>query len=416
MRDWLQQWFLQYEIPHAALWTNLSMLLFIVACALGLQWLAHKIVRVLEQKSRFPALRIMIEHKLILRLLLLLQGMVVIAQARLWLLPGIWRDALVMLAQLWCMLFIMLSIFSALNIAQLIWATKSRNRQLPLGGLFQTVKIICAVAIILLAISMLVGKSPLLLLSGLGAMSAVLMLVFKDPILGLVAGLQLSGNNMLKIGDWLQMDKYGADGAVIDIGLTTVKVRNWDNTVTTLPTYSLISESFKNWNAMSDSGGRRIKRSVFIDAGTVRFLTAEEIERLKSSRFLADYLAGKKREISAHNQKIDTEHASVLDGRHLTNLGTFRVYLGQYLANHPKVHKEMTCMVRQLQPSDSGIPLEIYCFANDVRWVMYENIQSDIFEHIYATVAEFGLGIFQRPGGHDLRACAGAAATAADAA
>lgn len=260
-----------------------------------------------------------------------------------------------------------------------------------------------AILIGIMIVSLLMGKSPLLLLSGLGAMTAVLMLVFKDPILGLVAGIQLSANDMLKIGDWLEMPKYGADGAVTDIGLTTVKVRNWDNTVTTIPTYALISDSFKNWRSMSESGGRRIKRSLNIDTGSVHFLSEEEQRRLQRNPLLHSYLNVKTQELSQHNQEIAVDLASPLNGRRLTNLGTLRAYLEAYLRAHPRIHQNMTLMVRQLAPTPEGLPLEIYAFTNTTVWAEYESIQADIFDHILAVIDEFGLRVHQTPTGNDLR-------------
>ena len=236
-----------------------------------------------------------------------------------------------------------------------------------------------------------------------GAMTAVLMLVFKDPILGLVAGIQLSANDMLKIGDWLEMPKYGADGAVTDIGLTTVKVRNWDNTITTIPTYALISDSFKNWRSMSESGGRRIKRSLNIDTGSVHFLSEEEQRRLQRNPLLHSYLNVKTQELSQHNREIAVDLASPLNGRRLTNLGTLRAYLEAYLRAHPRIHQNMTLMVRQLAPTPEGLPLEIYAFTNTTVWAEYESIQADIFDHILAVIDEFGLRVHQTPTGNDLR-------------
>ena len=254
---------------------------------------------------------------------------------------------------------------------------------------------------------LLMGQAPAILISGLGAMAAVLMLVFKDPILGLVAGIQLSANDMLRLGDWLEMPKYGADGAVTDIGLTTVKVQNWDNTITTIPTWSLVSDSFKNWSGMSASGGRRIKRSISIDTTSIHFLGEEEQQRLIQAKLLKPYLDSRSEEISKWNE----EHSSgdsVLNSRKMTNIGTFRAYLNEYLINHSRIRKDMTLMVRQLAPDTNGLPIEIYCFTNTVAWLEYEAIQADIFDHIFAVVEEFGLRIHQTPTGNDIRALEGA--------
>jgi miniconductance mechanosensitive channel len=234
-------------------------------------------------------------------------------------------------------------------------------------------------------------------------MTAVLSLVFKDTIMGFVAGIQLSANDMLAEGDWLEMPKFGADGDVIDISLTTVKVRNWDKTITTIPAYALISDSFKNWRGMSESGGRRIKRAIHIDATSVKFLSPDDITRLRRAALLSDYIEKKIAEIEADNQQAGVDLSSPVNGRRLTNLGTFRAYLRMYLQQHKSIHPDMTQIVRQLSPEAHGIPLEIYAFTNDTRWANYESIQSDIFDHIFAIIPEFGLRIYQTPSGYDVQ-------------
>ena len=240
------------------------------------------------------------------------------------------------------------------------------------------------------------------MLSGIGALTAVLLLVFKDTILGFVGGIQLIANDMLRPGDWIEMDKYGADGDVLEISLTTVKVQNWDKTITTIPTYSLISDSFKNWRGMQESGGRRIKRSVYIDVNSIRFCTPEMIQRFKGISRIRDYVEAKEKELQEYNQLHHGDHSSLADGRRMTNVGTFRQYLNAYLRQHPKIHQELTFLIRQLQPTETGLPIEIYVFSNDQVWANYENIQADIFDHIYAILPIFELRPFQSVGGHDL--------------
>jgi len=262
-------------------------------------------------------------------------------------------------------------------------------KRLPIRGVIQSIKIVISIFITILTISLLVDRSPLLLLSGLGAMTAVLMLVFKDPLLGLVAGIQLSANKMLNVGDWLEMPKYGADGDVIDINLTTVKVQNWDKTITTIPTYALISDSFKNWQGMTESGSRRIKRSIYIDTTSVHFLTAKACDKLKKSQLIAPYIEEKIAEITRYNDSNHINFDDEINARRLTNLGTFRAYLEAYIRSNTQINKDMTLMVRQLSPTSNGLPLEIYAFTNTTQWVVYENIQADIFDHIFAIIPEF---------------------------
>jgi len=248
---------------------------------------------------------------------------------------------------------------------------------------------------------LLLNRSPTFFLSGLGALTAVLMLIFKDSILGLVAGIQIAANRMLNIGDWLEMPKYGADGDVIDISLTTVKVRNWDKTITTVPTYALISDSFKNWRGMSESGGRRIKRAVNIDMTSIEFLGEEALGRLRRIELLKPYIEQKLADVESHNKELGVDETSPINGRRLTNVGCFRAYLVAYLKHNPMINKEMTFLIRQLAPTELGLPMEIYVFSSDKVWANYEAIQSDIFDHVLAAMPEFGLRVFQNPTGAD---------------
>ena len=398
------------EINH----TNSLVIIFgiIFLTAIIVHLILHRLVlRTFEKRAQASShlwLQIITQNKLFHRLAFTLQGIIVNVQAVLWLQKGSEAaEILTTVAQLWVMLYALLSFFSLLDVIFNLSQKLSFSSQLPLQGIFQGVKLVSAILIGILMISLLLGQSPAILISGLGAMAAVLMLVFKDPILGLVAGIQLSANDMLKLGDWLEMPKYGADGAVTDIGLTTVKVRNWDNTITTIPTWSLASDSFKNWSGMSASGGRRIKRSLNIDTTSVHFLDEQEQQRLIQARLLKPYMDSRYQEISLWNQEYGSDD-SVLNLRKMTNIGTFRAYLNEYLRNHPKIRKDMTLMVRQLAPDNNGLPIEIYAFTNTVIWAEYESIQADIFDHIFAVVEEFGLRIHQSPTGNDIRALAGA--------
>jgi len=293
------------------------------------------------------------------------------------------------------------SIDALLNVINSSYKRTAKEKYLPLNSSIQVIKLVVYLVATILAISYVLGKSPLYLLSGLGALTAVLLLVFQDTIKGLVASIQISANKMVAPGDWIELPKYGADGDVLEIGLNTVKVKNFDNTITTVPTYALISGSFRNWRGMVHSGGRRIKRAIIIDVTSITFYTTDNINELSKIHLLTEYLNEKKAEITQACLALNIDPSDISNSRQLTNIGTFRAYIEAYLKNHPKVHKEMTCMVRQLASTESGIPLELYCFSNDQSWVKYEAIQADIFDHIFAMAPLFGVRIFQHPTGHD---------------
>jgi miniconductance mechanosensitive channel len=278
----------------------------------------------------------------------------------------------------------------------------ARAQARPIKGYLQVLKIVVYLVSAILIIAVIFNRDPLLLLSGLGAMTAVLLLVFKDTILSLVASVQLSSNDMLRVGDWIAMPQLNADGFVVDITLHTVKVQNWDRTVTTIPTWRLISESFKNWRAMFDSGGRQIQRSLYLDQTSVRFLTEEEGDRLRRFALIDEYLNRKHSEIEASNRKLSAQGKDPVNGRRITNIGTFRAYVQAYVESHPRIRKDMFLLVRQLQPQPNGLPLEIYCYTATTAWAEYEGIQADLFDHLYAILPEFGLRVFQQPSGADV--------------
>ncbi len=273
----------------------------------------------------------------------------------------------------------------------------------PIKGLLQIVKIIFSIIIGIVIIGTLMNQNPLLMLGGIGAVAAVFSFVFKDSILGFIAGILLTSNDMLRIGDWIEMQKYGADGDVIDITLNTVKVQNFDKSIVTLPAYTLVSDSFKNWRGMTQFGGRRIKRSVHIDVNSIVFCTTEMIEKFKKINYLKDYIIEKEKELMQHNQNHDSTDKLGINGRYMTNIGTFRIYIQNYLKNNSKLMKEMPILVRQLPPTENGLPLEIYAFTDVTNWETYETIQSDIFDHILSIAQEFGIRIFQSPTGYDMR-------------
>lgn len=317
---------------------------------------------------------------------------------------GAVRDA----ASVYTIVMVGLAISALLNALLEIYESFDISRQIPIKSFVQVLKIGMWFVGAILIISILADKAPFLLLSGLGALTAVILLIFRDSILGFVAGIQLSANKMLAHGDWIEMPKYGADGEVEEVALTTVKVRNWDKTITTIPTYALISESFRNWRGMKESGGRRIKRSIFIDVQTIRLCTEEMLERFARIQYISGYIEQKREEVARHNQEHGVDDTSVVNGRRLTNIGTFRAYVRSYLWNHPEVRRDMTFLVRQLQPTEHGLPIEVYVFCRDTVWANYEAIQADIFDHILAVAPEFDLRVFQNPSGADFRKAGGA--------
>lgn len=305
--------------------------------------------------------------------------------------------------RIYILLLILLVIDSLINALHGIYQTLEVSKNRSIKGYIQVAKILVYFIAALLVISILFNREVTRLLTGLGAVAAVLLLVFKDTILGFVASIQLSANNMLKIGDWITMPRYSADGSVMEITLNTVKVQNWDKTISTIPTYALVSDSFSNWRGMEESGGRRIKRSINIDMKSVKFCTKEMLDRFNKIQYLREYTEKRKLEIEAYNKENNIDKSIVVNGRNMTNIGTFRKYLEKYLYHHPKIHNDMTFLIRQLQPTDKGIPIEIYVFSNDQRWANYESIQADIFDHILAVIPEFDLRVFQSPSGDDFQ-------------
>lgn len=305
-------------------------------------------------------------------------------------------------AMAYMVLMLTLALTALLSATNSIYAKSPISKERPLKGFVQLLQIIVWVFGGIMIIAALLDRSPLLLLSGFGAMTAILLLVFKDTILSLVASVQLTAQDMVRVGDWIEMPQFGADGDVIDVQLHTVTVQNWDKTVTTIPTHRLISDSFKNWRGMSQTGARRIKRSIYIDVSSIRFQTPDEVAHFTRFALLKDYIETKKQELSDYNEGLDREVDAEVNRRRLTNIGTFRAYAYNYLKNHPKIHEGMTLLVRQLSPGPEGLPLEIYCFTNTTQWAAYEDIQSDIFDHLLAVVPEFGLRLYQKPAGSDL--------------
>lgn len=389
----------------AAAWTLFG---GVLAVALAANLLARLVliglVHTVVLRSRTTWDDALVRHKVIRRLSHLLPAVIVY-----WAAPLVFvgNDHAISLVRsgvhVYLLLVAMFLVDALLKAVHDVYQTLPISRRMPILIFLQVGKIVAFVVLGLLIVSVLIKRDLGFLLGGMGAMMAVVMLIFRDAILGFVAGITLSANKMVHVGDWISMPAYGADGDVIEIGLTTVKVQNWDKTITTIPTYALIGESFKNWRGMSESGGRRIKRSIHIDMNSVRFCTREMLDRYKKVKYIQDYLDAKEREVAEHNARENVDESTLVNGRHLTNLGTFRAYLQAYLQNHPMIHQEMTLLVRHLEPTEHGLPIEVYAFSRDQAWANYEGIQADVFDHVLAVIPQFDLRVYQQPSGLDFQ-------------
>lgn len=382
-------------------------LLFGIALALG-RVARYVIIHGIKLLSRQPALHWLVDflhNKVFHRIAQTVPSLVV--QFGLNLVPelsDIARQFLGNVALAFTIFFQMLAFGALLNALIDIYARTEHARTRSIKGYVQLTKMILYIFGAIIIVATLIDRSPLLLLSGLGAMSAVILLVYKDTLLSFVAGVQLTSNDMLRVGDWIEVPQVGADGDVIDITLHTVKVQNFDKTIVSIPTWRLMSESFKNWRGMQQAGGRRIKRSLNIDASGVRFLKEEEIARLSQVHLLTDYMGRKQAELQSWNAAQGSVASVAANRRTMTNIGTFRAYALAYLKSNVDVEPNMTCMVRQMEAGPEGIPLEIYCFTRTTVWVEYERIQGDIFDYLLAVLPEFGLSVYQQPSGADMRA------------
>ncbi len=385
--------------------------LSITVVVLVLAWLANfiarrLIIRVIHRFFRRTKVtwddRIA-DRGVLLRLSRIAPALILFAAADV-LLPGVaWAaEAVRRATTAWIILASVFTLDSVVEVLHDIYQERASSRKRPIKGLIQLARVLLYIVAAVLVITTLLNQSPLGILSGLGAMSAVLLLVFRDSILGFVSGVQLSANNMVQIGDWIEMPKYDADGDVVDITLQTIKVQNWDKTFTTIPIYALVSDSFRNWRGMTESGGRRIKRAISIDMRSVTFVTDEMLSRYHRFSRIREYLAQKESEIALYNQEHHIDLTDSVSGRRMTNLGIFRAYVTAFLRQHPQIHQDMTFLVRQLPPGPTGIPLEIFVFSSDQRWAAYEGIQADIFDHLLAVIPEFDLRVYQEPSGYDL--------------
>ncbi|NCG08267.1 MAG: mechanosensitive ion channel [Verrucomicrobia bacterium] len=363
-----------------------------------IRYLIHPIIR--RSKTQWDDM--LIEHKVLLRGSHLASAIILHLLA-----PAIFLNSpqlaafLKVLVNAYFIVILLLVIDGVLNYLRQAWESASIGKRYPAKSFIQAAKLVINLIGLIFILAALLNKSPVVFFSGLGAITAILLLIFKDAILGLVAGFQLSVNNMVMVGDWIEMPNRGADGDVIDVSLTTVKVQNWDKTITTIPTYVLISESFKNWRGMTESGARRIKRAIHIDLNSIQFLDSELLQRLQKINLLRDYFDGKLADLTNHNTTAQVDPSDSLNARRLTNIGTFRAYCLAYIRQHAKIRQDMTLMVRQLPPTETGLPLEIYAFSNDTAWVNYEGLQGDFFDHLISVLPEFNLQAYQHPTGGD---------------
>ena len=380
----------------------------LVILAIGLDYLCQAIfvgsMKKLAQHTHYQWDSLLLKRKVVHHLVHTIPGILVYALLPLAFIRG---KGLLLLSQKICAVYIVFALLLAINGFILVFLDMYNMRQVnknrPIKGFMQVLQVLLFFIGGIVIIAILIGKSPASLFAGLGASAAILMLVFKDTILGFVAGIQLSANDMLRPGDWITMDKYGANGTVIEVTLNAVKVKNFDNTITTIPPYALVSDAFQNWRGMSESPGRRIKRSINIDMNSVSFCTPEMLAKFRKISLLTDYIDEKEKELNAYNKKHQIDGSIRVNGRRQTNIGVFRAYLVNYLRSLPEVSKELTCMVRQLQPTETGIPIELYFFSSVKDWVPYEGIQSDVFDHVLAVIPEFELSVFQNVSGSDLR-------------
>ncbi|TGD75830.1 mechanosensitive ion channel family protein [Mangrovimicrobium sediminis] len=387
---------------------DLVLLGALLLVALFTYWLARTVLvrtaRRLAKRSVATWDDALVQHKVVGRLAQMVPAFIIYVGIDL--LPRIDADlerVVLNVTGAYMILIVTFTLSALLQATNTIYEATPRARQRPIKGFLQLVQLVIWIIGLILFVAALIDRSPVILLSGFGAATAVLMLIFKDTILSLVASVQLNAQDMIHVGDWIEAPQFGADGDVIDVQLHTVKVQNWDKTITTIPTHRLISDPFRNWRGMSESGGRRIKRSLYLDAGSVRFLTAAEIERARRVALLQDYLEDKENELAEYNRQLAARDIEgEINMRRLTNIGTFRAYIFQYLKHHPMIRQDMTLLVRQQQAAAEGIPIEVYCFTATTAWAEYEGIQSDIFDHLFAVVGEFGLRLYQHPSGADL--------------
>lgn len=405
---WALQWFMDFGLPEgiaAGLTLTLDLLILVVANLL-VDWIGRQIIlRIVSRivkRSKNDWDDIFLEKRVFNGLAHILPAAITYYS-----MPYIlddatsWLPTINLFLGIYVIVVVMLVVHRFLKSLEQIAYKLPYFEGKPVGSFIQLFSIVNYIVGSVFILSQVVGKTPLTILGAFGAATAVLLLIFRDTILGLVASIQISINDMVRIGDWVTMEKYGADGDVVEINLTTVKIRNWDKTISTVPTYAFIADSFKNWRGMQSVGVRRIKRSIYIDLASVKFCDESLLERLGKIELIKDYLTTRQEEINKYNHDHKFDRTERINGRNMTNLGVFRKYAEEYLRRNPNISKEDTLMVRQLEPGAQGLPLEIYCFSKDIQWVNYEQIQSDLFDHLLAAIKHFDLRLFQNPTGSD---------------
>lgn len=397
---------LEHGIEGGLAW-NLSIIISVImivlaglAAAAAFNLIVNKILKPYIMKNRFEWDDVLLKRRVFNRIFYLIPA-IFFASAAHFFHP--YEEVVKKGASVYIIVLAVFIVNAVLDSLDDIYRTLPISKTRPIKGFLQVVKLVAYILAGIVVAAILLDKSPLILLSGVGALTAVISLVFKDSILGFVAGIQLTANDMLRIGDWIEMSKYGANGEITEISLNTVKVKNFDNTIVTIPAYALVSDSFKNWRGMQVSGGRRIMRSINIDMTGIRICSAEMLRKFKQIHYLSDYITTKEEEIARYNAEHDIDASLSINGRQMTNIGVFRIYIEEYLRHHPRVHQGMTLMVRQLPPAEHGLPIEIYAFTDDTNWIHYEKVQADIFDHILAAVGEFDLRIYQAPTGYDFQ-------------
>lgn len=416
--DWLSKWMAtRLELLNVSdYWADIILFGVSALIILFLSWLAFIIARrillfsiirmVRKTKSKMDDF--LVSRKVFHRLAHLAPVVVIYVLSDVF-----WGDQTQQLAvfhdivSLYLLVVILMAFHSLLNAFEDIYNTFPFAYDRPIKGYLQVIQLLAMIIGVLVAVSIIFNVKVTAIIAGMGALAAVLMLIFRDSILGLVAGVQLSANRMVRVGDWISMPGHNADGTVQEISLNTVKVRNWDKTISTIPTYAMVSNSFVNWRGMEESGGRRIARAVFIDTHSVKFCSSDMLEKFKKIHHLKSYIESRQKEIEEFNKQHQIDESLPVNGRRMTNLGIFRKYLENYLIQHPKINEKMTLIVRHLEPTEKGIPIQIYAFSREQEWAKYEGVQADIFDHILAIISLFELQIFQNPSGSDVKQLSG---------